>query len=293
VLASALAGEIMKLASVRWVVIVCFVLSFPVRGSAEDLIASYTARLSSQDHFNSRGVRLRNVAAIIRQDRANFHRFGVRDAEDEGDGFFEKKSNRAKMERMLNSGGTTVAVRSKIINGTPLVRIDIYGLGNSGTYIRVEDLAHNKAAKTSSEFAGNVESNRTENSPSTREKPGSIGFRTPSNNIHCLLDDYGVKQNQYPPFLRCDIYKLSTRPPRRPPTCDGDWGQAYSISARGQRGQRMCVTDAVINPRWPVLQYGRNWRGQGFICKSRRTGLTCTNSYGHGFFLSRRRQDLF
>ena len=40
-------------------------------------IDGYVARLSVDDHYNSKGVRLDNVAAIIRQDRANVHRFGV------------------------------------------------------------------------------------------------------------------------------------------------------------------------------------------------------------------------
>lgn len=105
--------------------------------SAQELIASYTAHLSSQDHFNSRAIRLRNAAAIIRQDRANFHRFGIRDPADQWDSFFASKSNRARMESMLNNGSSGRGVRSRIVNGTPIVRVEIYGYGNRGTYIRV------------------------------------------------------------------------------------------------------------------------------------------------------------
>jgi hypothetical protein len=63
---------------------------------------TYYARLSGADHFNSRGQRLKSAAAIIRQDRANYHRFNVRDDEDTGDSYFSSKSNRAALERMLN-----------------------------------------------------------------------------------------------------------------------------------------------------------------------------------------------
>lgn len=86
----------------------------------------YTARLGSNDHFNSNGVRLTTAAAIIRQDRANFHRFGVRDAEDEWDGFFASAENRARLENLISAGTMSSATRSAIVNGQPLIHVDIY-----------------------------------------------------------------------------------------------------------------------------------------------------------------------
>ena len=80
---------------------------------------------------------MRNAAAIIRQDRANFHRFGLRDPDDEWDSFFGSKANRARMESMLNNGTSDPGVRSRIVNGTPIVRVEIYGRGSRGTYIRI------------------------------------------------------------------------------------------------------------------------------------------------------------
>ena len=118
-------------------VIVCSVGIAAPQAAAQELIASYTAHLSSRDHFNSRGIRLRNAAAIIRQDRANFHRFGLRDPDDEWDSFFGSKANRARMESMLNNGTSDPGVRSRIVNGTPIVRVEIYGRGSRGTYIRI------------------------------------------------------------------------------------------------------------------------------------------------------------
>lgn len=89
-------------------------------------IDSYTARLSKADHYNSRGQRLDNVAAIIRQDRANVYVFVARDLEDEEDSFFESKANRAKLERMLNRGTTTRSAKQAILYGTPLIQVEIY-----------------------------------------------------------------------------------------------------------------------------------------------------------------------
>ena len=93
---------------------------------AQELLDSYIARIGPNDHFNSKGVRLRNAAAIIRQDRANVHKFGKADGEDELDSYFNSKANRARMERMLRNGGGSKSAIRKIINGSPLIRVKIY-----------------------------------------------------------------------------------------------------------------------------------------------------------------------
>jgi hypothetical protein len=101
---------------------------------AQDLgrfIESYTARLSARDHFNSNGERLRSAAAIIRQDRANFYVYGLRDSEDEPDSFFSNKGNRARLEGLLENGRTMPDAIQRVVNGTPLIRVDIYSTGIS------------------------------------------------------------------------------------------------------------------------------------------------------------------
>jgi hypothetical protein len=104
--------------------------------AACDLRESYMARLGPADHFNSNGVRLTSAAAIIRQDRANYHQFARRDAEDEGDRFFSSLENRAILERMLEKGQSAPGVLAEIINGTPLVEVQICR-GSRGDYINV------------------------------------------------------------------------------------------------------------------------------------------------------------
>jgi hypothetical protein len=86
----------------------------------------YEARLSAQDHFNSSGGRLTTVAAIIRQDRANYHRFDQRDPEDEGDRFFASADNRARLEALIDRGSVTPRARREILNGTPLVVVRVW-----------------------------------------------------------------------------------------------------------------------------------------------------------------------
>jgi hypothetical protein len=100
-----------------------------------EYVETYTARLSERDHYNSNGQRIRSAAAIIRQDRANFYVYGVRDGEDEPDPYFSSKSNRARLEEMLENGRATPDAIDRIVNGTPLIRVEIYATGIEVTII--------------------------------------------------------------------------------------------------------------------------------------------------------------
>jgi|SRR6185312_347035 len=100
-------------------------LAFGAAAQAAPL-ETYVARLSVQDHYNSNGVRLTTAAGIIRQDRANFYEFGLRDREDTADGFFASKANRAILEDMLLHGTISRAANDEIVNGTPLIVVHVY-----------------------------------------------------------------------------------------------------------------------------------------------------------------------
>jgi YARHG domain len=107
-------------------VVVCTTIVGVQPGHARQLLESYTALLSERDHFNSTGQRLTTAAAIIRQDRANFHRFGLRDPADEDDAFFADEGNRAALERLLEHGRAEPGVISRIVNSTPLLRVEVW-----------------------------------------------------------------------------------------------------------------------------------------------------------------------
>ena len=104
--------------------------------AAQELKESYKALLSEKDHFNSNGERLQSAAAIIRQDRANFHRFGIRDPADQDDVFFTDVNNRAALESLIERGTSEPRAINRIVNGTPLVRVDIFA-GPSGPFVNV------------------------------------------------------------------------------------------------------------------------------------------------------------
>ena len=86
----------------------------------------YFAKISMDDKYNSRGGRLDSVSSILRQDRANYHKFHIRDRGDTSDNFFYYKSNRAKLSRMLRNGYISRGTRDAILYGNPLLIVKIY-----------------------------------------------------------------------------------------------------------------------------------------------------------------------
>jgi hypothetical protein len=93
---------------------------------ARNPIEIYIAKIGEHDKYNSSGMRLNNVAAIIRQDRANYHKFYIRDREDSDDNFFASKRNRAILERMLRRGYISRSAREAILYGNPLIMVKVY-----------------------------------------------------------------------------------------------------------------------------------------------------------------------
>ena len=95
--------------------------------SADEFLGSYVARISEQDHQASDGYPLDTAAQMVRQDRANWHKFGTCDPEDQNDLWFRTNDQRARLERMLGQGGAmSEATRSAIVNGEPLIQVDVY-----------------------------------------------------------------------------------------------------------------------------------------------------------------------
>ena len=108
-------------------------------------------------------------------------------------------------------------------------------------------------------------------------------FRTPSGLVGCY---YATG----PTTLRCDVgYRTRFTGKRK---CAGLYGQAFSMSSRG-RPRVLCVSDTARDPRAPALAYGRTRHLGPYTCTSRTSGLTCRNSAGHGWTLSRQSVKLF
>lgn len=87
---------------------------------------TYRALLSTEDHFNSRGIALNDVISILRQDRANFHLNRHRDLDDESDPFFSEASARKLMkQKSVEIECKEINCEQSILNGTPLVEVTV------------------------------------------------------------------------------------------------------------------------------------------------------------------------
>jgi hypothetical protein len=109
-------------------------------------------------------------------------------------------------------------------------------------------------------------------------------FRTPTGNIGCVMSDQEV---------RCDIRQQDWSPPRRPASCQLDYGQGISVGIEG-RARFVCAGDTALDSAALRLPYGRTSRAGNFSCASRVSGITCRNTVtGHGFFMARDRYRVF
>ena len=101
--------------------------TFVAEALANDYLGSYVARISRVDKFASDGYPLDNAAQVVRQDRANVHRFGRADREDELDPWFRSNSARARLQNLLQRPGAIgPRVRQAIMRGHPLIVVDVY-----------------------------------------------------------------------------------------------------------------------------------------------------------------------
>ncbi|TCO72136.1 hypothetical protein [Rhodovulum euryhalinum] len=105
---------------------------------AQDLLEEYVAVIGQRDLYNSKGLRLTEPWQILRQDRANFHRYGLRDPGDQGDRFFADMANRGAMEQMLMRGWMDPAAARDIVVGGASVVVRIWGRGGRGDHVTVE-----------------------------------------------------------------------------------------------------------------------------------------------------------
>ena len=114
------------------------VVALPSAAAAQQLIGSYFTVLERQDFFNSRGVRLGDFGAILQQDRANYHRFGLAGVSDQGDPIFWDQGQRARIPNVWRLGPGAASFQNAAMagNATP-VFIEIYGFGQQVSYIVV------------------------------------------------------------------------------------------------------------------------------------------------------------
>jgi hypothetical protein len=116
-----------------------------------------------------------------------------------------------------------------------------------------------------------------------------IPFHTPSKNIYCAAveADYGT-------LVDCEVVSMSNTKPLqpKPSDCEQDWGSRFQVSAEGP-AEMGCAGDTLRDPAGKVLKYGQSFKFATITCQATTKGLTCQNTEGHGFFLSKSKQRLF
>lgn len=103
---------------------------------ADELIESYGAYIGQDDLYNSSNERLTQPWQVIRQDRANVHRFGVSQPGDDFDNFFASARNRELAERMIRSGRIDGSAARRLLNGDVQIHVEIWR-GGGGDYINI------------------------------------------------------------------------------------------------------------------------------------------------------------
>lgn len=102
-------------------------LAAPAAG--QGFIISYSAFIGTADLYNSAGQRLTEPWQVLRQDRANVHRYGISQPGDDWDPVFHDIDARAAMERLAMQGAISPAARRAIMRGGVLVLVEVYELG--------------------------------------------------------------------------------------------------------------------------------------------------------------------
>ena len=103
---------------------------------ADDLIASYSAYIGQDDLYNSNGARLMEPWQVIRQDRANVHKFGIRQPGDESDSFFGSVRNRELAETMIRRGAISADAADLLLNGDVRITVEVWR-GSGGDYLNI------------------------------------------------------------------------------------------------------------------------------------------------------------
>ena len=110
--------------------------------SADPNLAAYYTTIGKEDFYNSKGAPLKSVGAVIQQDRANFHRFGLRHAGDETDPYFSNQATRAMIPDLMRAGGVDRYLKKLLGNGwqgySQTWLIQICGTPERVTHLRVD-----------------------------------------------------------------------------------------------------------------------------------------------------------
>lgn len=119
--------------------------------------------------------------------------------------------------------------------------------------------------------------------PAARGDDAVVAFRSPSGNIHCVID----ASQPAAATVGCELRDYTGPAPAKPRDCELDWVPGASLDAKGRVAVFACQGDTLQSPDARVLAYGSTIARGGITCSSAATGMTCTVASGRGFLVSR------
>ncbi len=105
--------------------------------NAQTVIGGYRAVIGQADLMNSRGVILTHPWQVVRQDRANVHRFGISQPGDEGDPWFASGEMRTALESWVRYSAMSPATGAEIMAGGGTIYVEVLGQGSRASGVRV------------------------------------------------------------------------------------------------------------------------------------------------------------
>ncbi|MEL6587406.1 MAG: hypothetical protein AAFY65_00665 [Pseudomonadota bacterium] len=103
---------------------------------ADQVLGSYYAYIGADDFYNSRGTRLTDPCAILQQDRANYHRFGIWHDGDQSDPFFDNRAARTVISQDCRAFPSSGYVADSLRRGEiKYVYVQVHGRAGRVTYV--------------------------------------------------------------------------------------------------------------------------------------------------------------
>lgn len=117
----------------------------------------------------------------------------------------------------------------------------------------------------------------------------SVWFHSPSKNIYCFATIDNSNS-----VVDCELIERTNGDPivPAPGDCDLEWGNRFELEASGE-AYLTCTGDTLRAGPAEVLPYGERIDYYGITCSSTESGIECINDDGHGFKISKGRQELY
>lgn len=114
-------------------------------------------------------------------------------------------------------------------------------------------------------------------------------FHTPSKNVYCYADVTDAVTT-----VDCELLSKNSNKPLRPvpSDCEQDWGNRFALNDSG-KAFMVCAGDTLRSNSAANFPYGRQFDYYGITCTSSEQGLECINNDGHGFKISKSKQEMY